>query len=184
MTVCRECHRQPGAGEVLLRARPVAWSAVLRETASAGVGKPADAADFSPPIIICWRFPHGPALELLAYRAWPDARSRCLGRRAARLRGFLPSPACILSGFRPRREWGETVPGVGRFAFTQWIFNKSRLYGGPWANGRYLQLVISASYGLLKMSPAQEIIDLCLRRTPRKSLPRRQRCHAFSRSAR
>ena len=31
---------------------------------------------------------------------------------------------------------------------TQWIFNKSRLSGGP-AQGRYLQSVISASYGLV-----------------------------------
>src|SRR5262249_55730094 len=30
---------------------------------------------------------------------------------------------------------------------TQWIFNKSCLYGGP-GDGRYLQLVISASYDL------------------------------------
>ncbi len=43
---------------------------------------------------------------------------------------------------------------------TQWIFNKSRLYGGP-GDGRYLQLVISASYDLLPR-PRQEIIDLCL----------------------
>jgi squalene-associated FAD-dependent desaturase len=43
---------------------------------------------------------------------------------------------------------------------TQWIFNKSRLYGGP-GDGRYLQLVVSASYDLLPRS-RQEIIDLCL----------------------
>jgi zeta-carotene desaturase len=43
---------------------------------------------------------------------------------------------------------------------TQWIFNKSRLYGGP-GDGRYLQLVISASYDLVQRS-RQEIIDLCL----------------------
>ena len=50
---------------------------------------------------------------------------------------------------------------------TQWIFNKTELYGD--ANGRanktdggqYLQLVISASYDLLHKS-RQEIIDLCL----------------------
>lgn len=40
---------------------------------------------------------------------------------------------------------------------TQWIFNKSRLYGCP---GAYLQLVISASYDLMPRS-RQEIIDLC-----------------------
>jgi zeta-carotene desaturase len=43
---------------------------------------------------------------------------------------------------------------------TQWIFNKSRLSGGP-AQGRYLQAVISASYGLVDSS-RQQIIDLCL----------------------
>ncbi len=41
---------------------------------------------------------------------------------------------------------------------TQWIFNKSRLYGEP--GGRYLQLVISASRELMPLS-RQEIIDLC-----------------------
>jgi squalene-associated FAD-dependent desaturase len=44
---------------------------------------------------------------------------------------------------------------------TQWIFNKSRLYGGP-GDGSYLQLVISASYELIPRS-RQEIVDLCLR---------------------
>jgi squalene-associated FAD-dependent desaturase len=42
---------------------------------------------------------------------------------------------------------------------TQWIFNKSRLYG---RTGGYLQLVISASYDLMPRS-RQEIIDLCVR---------------------
>jgi zeta-carotene desaturase len=50
---------------------------------------------------------------------------------------------------------------------TQWIFNKSALYAGSneagksVSTGQYLQLVISASYGLLQ-KPRQEIIDLCL----------------------
>jgi len=43
---------------------------------------------------------------------------------------------------------------------TQWIFNKSRLSEGP-GSGRYLQSVISASYGLVER-PRQEIINLCL----------------------
>jgi zeta-carotene desaturase len=49
---------------------------------------------------------------------------------------------------------------------TQWIFNKSRLYGehapgGPsGTGGQYLQLVISASHKLLPLS-RQEIINLC-----------------------
>ncbi len=56
---------------------------------------------------------------------------------------------------------------------TQWIFNKTALYGG--ANGasnetgQYLQLVISASYDLLQ-KPRQEIIDVCLAEV-RQALP-------------
>ena len=49
---------------------------------------------------------------------------------------------------------------------TQWIFNKTALYGSSNGvgkeNGQYLQLVISASYDLLQ-KPRQEIIDLCLK---------------------
>jgi len=49
---------------------------------------------------------------------------------------------------------------------TQWIFNKTALYGGRNGTGKekgqYLQLVISASYDLLQ-KPRQEIIDLCLK---------------------
>ena len=59
---------------------------------------------------------------------------------------------------------------------TQWIFNKSALYGAPNGNspekssgGQYLQLVISASYGLLQMG-RQNIIDLCLKEV-RAALP-------------
>jgi len=74
---------------------------------------------------------------------------------------------------------------------TQWIFNKTALYGpnapgspatlgtppaelGAAAttvekSGQYLQLVISASYGLLKKS-REEIIDLCLKEV-RQALP-------------
>jgi squalene-associated FAD-dependent desaturase len=59
---------------------------------------------------------------------------------------------------------------------TQWIFNKSMLYGpsdGSATSGeQYLQMVISASYDLLKKS-RQEIIDLCLREV-RQALPRAQ----------
>jgi squalene-associated FAD-dependent desaturase len=59
---------------------------------------------------------------------------------------------------------------------TQWIFNKSALYGSLNGNspdkssgGQYLQLVISASYDLLPMG-RQEIIDLCLKEV-RSALP-------------
>ncbi len=58
---------------------------------------------------------------------------------------------------------------------TQWIFNKTALYGdsnGTGASsgkGQYLQLVISASYELLQKS-RQEIIDLCWKEL-RQALP-------------
>jgi zeta-carotene desaturase len=58
---------------------------------------------------------------------------------------------------------------------TQWVFNKTALYGPPSENGKnvtsgqYLQLVISASYDLLQ-KPRQEIIDLCLKEV-RHALP-------------
>ncbi len=45
---------------------------------------------------------------------------------------------------------------------TQWVFNKTQLYGGGAKDGgQYLQLVISASYSLASRS-RQEIIALCL----------------------
>lgn len=57
---------------------------------------------------------------------------------------------------------------------TQWIFNKSQLYGGKNGagkeKGQYLQLVISASRELLE-KPRQEIVDLCLGEV-RQALPR------------
>src|SRR6201993_425186 len=56
---------------------------------------------------------------------------------------------------------------------TQWIFNKTALYGPAGtaadAKGQYLQLVISASYDLLRKS-REEIIDLCLKEV-RQALP-------------
>jgi squalene-associated FAD-dependent desaturase len=61
---------------------------------------------------------------------------------------------------------------------TQWVFNKTALYGSAVGsekgknktNGQYLQLVISASYDLLQ-KPRQEIIDLCLKEV-RQALPK------------
>jgi zeta-carotene desaturase len=58
---------------------------------------------------------------------------------------------------------------------TQWIFNKTALYGATngagaaASGGQYLQLVISASHDLLQKS-RQEIIDLCLKEV-RQALP-------------
>jgi len=63
---------------------------------------------------------------------------------------------------------------------TQWVFNKTALYGRPVGgfteasgsekNRHYLQLVISASYDLLQKS-REEIIDLCLAEV-RHALPK------------
>jgi squalene-associated FAD-dependent desaturase len=59
---------------------------------------------------------------------------------------------------------------------TQWIFNKTMLYGQSNETGKhqeqYLQMVISASHDLMKKS-RQEIIDLCLSEV-RQALPRSQ----------
>jgi squalene-associated FAD-dependent desaturase len=44
---------------------------------------------------------------------------------------------------------------------TQWVFNKTQLYGSAEHGEQYLQLVISASYSLTQRS-RQEIIELCL----------------------
>jgi squalene-associated FAD-dependent desaturase len=59
---------------------------------------------------------------------------------------------------------------------TQWIFNKTLLYGSPTPESsrqeQYLQMVISASYDFLKKS-RQEIIDIVLREV-RQALPRAQ----------
>ena len=58
---------------------------------------------------------------------------------------------------------------------TQWIFNKTALYGSlngagkDSGKGQYLQLVVSASYSLLQ-TPRQEIIDMCLKEV-RQALP-------------
>jgi squalene-associated FAD-dependent desaturase len=53
---------------------------------------------------------------------------------------------------------------------TQWVFNKTQLYGGAAPDGQYLQLVISASYSLVPRS-RQEILELCLKEL-REVLPR------------
>jgi squalene-associated FAD-dependent desaturase len=68
---------------------------------------------------------------------------------------------------------------------TQWIFNKTALYGdshtdsnaatGSAKGGQYLQLVISASYDLLDRA-RQEIIDLCLAEV-RHALPKARDAH-------
>jgi squalene-associated FAD-dependent desaturase len=101
------------------------------------------------------------------------------------LRGLLPpamSEECgLLAGLRHLRTspitgvhmWFDRVVMKEPFLTlldhtTQWIFNKSLLYGHAGTNGdapaggQYLQLVISASYDLVPRS-RQDIIDLCRR---------------------
>jgi squalene-associated FAD-dependent desaturase len=97
--------------------------------------------------------PHGPALQLLPPQL--IAADPILGN----LHRLRASPITGVHFWFDRDVMGEPfLVLVDRT--TQWIFNKSRLYGGP-GDGRYLQLVISASYALVQKS-RQEIIDLCL----------------------
>ena len=98
--------------------------------------------------------PHGPAFDLLPEQL--VAREPVF----ANLRQLRVSPITGVHFWFDRDVMGEPFL-VLLDRTTQWIFNKSRLYGGP-GNGRYLQLVISASYDLVPLS-RQEIIDLCLR---------------------
>jgi squalene-associated FAD-dependent desaturase len=93
------------------------------------------------------------------------------------LPGLLPKemgePGGILDGLRNIRSspitgvhlWFDRVVMTEPFLTlldhtTQWVFNKTLLYGDTGARGQYLQLVISASYDLVPRS-RQEIIDLC-----------------------
>jgi squalene-associated FAD-dependent desaturase len=97
--------------------------------------------------------PHDVALELL-----PEAvveHNAVFGQ----IRNLQTSPITSVHFWFDRDVMAEAfVTLIDRT--TQWIFNKSRL--GENANGgRYLQSVISASYGLVGRS-RKEIIELCL----------------------
>jgi zeta-carotene desaturase len=91
------------------------------------------------------------------------------------LPGLLPADVPVFSNLRNLRT--SPITGVHLWfdrkvmnepfltlldSTTQWVFNKTQLYGeGAENGGQYLQLVISASYNLVPRS-RQEIIELCL----------------------
>ncbi len=105
------------------------------------------------PTIICSRFRMTPALQLMPAQL---VSSEAAFGNMNRLR---TSPITGVHFWFDRDVMSDPFL-VLLDRTTQWIFNKSRLYGGP-GDGRYLQLVISASYDLVQRS-RQEIIDLCL----------------------
>jgi squalene-associated FAD-dependent desaturase len=77
------------------------------------------------------------------------------------LRNLRTSPITGVHLWFDRKVMGEPFLTL-LDSTTQWVFNKTQLYGGvAEPEGQYLQLVISASYGLVPRS-RQEIIDLCL----------------------
>jgi squalene-associated FAD-dependent desaturase len=77
------------------------------------------------------------------------------------LRNLCPSPITGVHLWFDRTVMSEPFLTL-LDSTTQWIFNKTQLYGdGSERGGQYLQLVISASYKLSARS-RQEIIALCL----------------------
>ena len=145
---CRAAIEERG-GEVLCRA--VVRGLKEADGRIAGVvfnGGRQDSADF-----YLLAVPHEAALRLLPERAVAEEPV------FSRIRNLRASPITSV------HFWFDgdvmTEPFVTLLdRTTQWIFNKSRLSGGP-GHGRYLQAVISASYALVELS-RQEIIDGCL----------------------
>jgi squalene-associated FAD-dependent desaturase len=111
--------------------------------------------------------PHDQLSELL------PAEMRGLNPSLAHLENFKVSPITGVHFWFDRQV--TTEPFITLLdTQTQWIFNKTALYGAPEisgerSGGQYLQLVISASYDLLRKS-REEIIDLCLKEV-RQALP-------------
>jgi len=107
--------------------------------------------------------PHDVLLELL-----PSELVECMPA-FANLRNLHDSPITGVHFWFDRPVMSEPFLTLVDTS-TQWIFNKTLLYGrrnGPpadaaVASGQYLQLVISASSDLVQSS-RQEIVDLCLR---------------------
>jgi zeta-carotene desaturase len=98
--------------------------------------------------------PHDAALKLLPERI--VSSEPLLGQ----IRNLRASPITSVHFWFDRDVMAEPfVTLIDRTS--QWIFNKSWLGERP-GEGRYLQSVISASYGLLERS-RQDIINLCLR---------------------
>jgi squalene-associated FAD-dependent desaturase len=161
---CRAAIERNG-GEVTLRspvrAAHIESGAVTGVEFDAGRVETADAYIFA--------VPHTVLADLLA----PHARQ--FGCMVANIQKLADAPITGVHFWFDRQVMTE--PFITLLdTTTQWIFNKTALYGAsngaspsPPAAGQYLQLVISASYDLLQ-KPRQEIIDLCLREI-RQALP-------------
>jgi squalene-associated FAD-dependent desaturase len=109
--------------------------------------------------------PHQALLEVLPEEA------KQLDPALAKIAGIGASPITGVHFWFDRKVMSEPFLTM-MDTTTQWIFNKTALYGtnnGSGEKGQYLQLVISASYDLLQ-KPRQEIIDLCLKEV-REFLP-------------
>jgi zeta-carotene desaturase len=111
--------------------------------------------------------PHDQLSELL------PAEIRAVNPALAHLENFKVSPITGVHFWFDRQVTSE--PFITLLdTETQWIFNKTALYGAPEisgekSGGQYLQLVISASYDLLRKS-REEVIELCLKEI-RQALP-------------
>ena len=110
--------------------------------------------------------PHGMLAELLS------EESKQLEPALAHLGNIQVSPITGVHFWFDREVMEEPFVTLLETT-TQWIFNKTALYGKKnredGEKGQYLQLVISGSYDLLQ-KPRQEIIDLCLKEV-RQTLP-------------
>lgn len=145
---CRAAIESRG-GEVALRAAVRAVQVAEGRVAGIESGdRRVERADF-----YVLAVPHGAMLELLPERV---VESEGMFRNVRQLRA---SPITSVHFWFDRDIMAEPFLTL-LDRTTQWIFNKSRLSGGP-GEGRYLQSVISASSSLVTRS-RPEIIDLCL----------------------
>lgn len=145
---CRRAIEQRG-GEVLCRAAVRGLKEEDRSISSVEMdGGRRDCADF-----YVLAVPHEIALKLLPERVVMNEP------QFRQIRNLQVSPITSVHFWFDRDVMAEPFLTL-LDRTTQWIFNKSRLSGGA-GEGRYLQSVISASYGLVERS-RQEIINLCL----------------------
>src|SRR5882724_482644 len=175
---CRTAIEKKG-GEVILRspARSLRFENGALEAAIFDAGREESADSF------VLALPHDRIIDLL------PAAVRAANPSLAHLEKFKVSPITGVHFWFDRQVTSE--PFITMLdTQTQWIFNKTALYGAdpesalpvgaqhaapktpshlPEASGQYLQLVISASYDLLKKS-REEIIELCLKEI-RQALP-------------
>src|SRR5882724_2063024 len=175
---CRTAIEKKG-GEVILRspARSLRFENGALEAAIFDAGREESADSF------VLALPHDRIIDLL------PAAVRAANPSLAHLEKFKGSPITGVHFWFDRQVTSE--PFITMLdTQTQWIFNKTALYSIgvglslpvgaqhaapetpsrlPEASGQYLQLVISASYDLLKKS-REEIIELCLKEI-RQALP-------------